>query len=216
MSPMRRFLSLVVCVSPLLPVGAGAQVPTAGPTQAQARANALSSQALALLDWTRQSGDHGSRPFVIIDKQHVRLWIFDANASHWGDTAVLLARGDHSVPGIGDKPMALIKPEERTTQAGRFRAEAGVNAKGEDIFWVDYDAAVSMHRVRAYVSAERRIQRLARATPEDNRISYGCINVPASFYDEVLRPAFTRAAGLVYGLPKTVPLSALFPLRKRP
>lgn len=55
-------------------------------------------------------------------------------------------------------------PHERTTPAGRFLAEAGRNADGDDIFWVDYDVAVSMHRVRAHVPAERRLQRLASPT----------------------------------------------------
>ncbi len=57
--------------------------------------------------------------------------------------------------------MASILPEERTTPAGRFVAELGHNIKGEDIVWVDYDAAVSLHRVRATNPTERRLQRLA-------------------------------------------------------
>ena len=38
-------------------------------------------------------------------------------------------------------------PEERTTPAGRFVAERGQNLRGEDVVWIDYDAAVLMHRV---------------------------------------------------------------------
>ena len=41
-------------------------------------------------------------------------------------------------------------------------SEPGRNLQGEDIVWVDYDAAVSMHRVRANNPAERRLERLAR------------------------------------------------------
>jgi hypothetical protein len=51
--------------------------------------------------------------------------------------------------------------------------------------------------------AERRLERLASATPLDNRISYGCINVPARFYEDVVRPAFSNSDGIVYVLPET-------------
>ncbi len=162
--------------------------------------------------WVLAAGDHEGRPFVVIDKRQARLWLFDALGHPVGNTPVLLgaARGDASVPGIGDRPLQSIRPQERTTPAGRFIAEPGHNANGEDIFWVDYDAAVSMHRVRATNPAERRLQRLATPTPADNRISYGCINVPVAFYDHHLRPLFTAARGVVYLLPETLPASSLF------
>ena len=81
-----------------------------------------------------------------------------------------LARGDDSVPGIGERKMSEIRPEERTTPAGRFNSEPGINLQGEDIVWIDYDAAVSMHRVRTNNKKERRLERLASAHPEDHRI----------------------------------------------
>ena len=121
-----------------------------------------------------------------------------------------LARGDDSVPGIGERPIAQIRPEERTTPAGRFEAEMGTNANGEDILWVDYDAAISMHRVRTSNPAEARLRRLATPSIADNRISYGCINLPAAFYDEVVKPLFAARNGIVYVLPETRPARAVF------
>src|SRR5690606_38081726 len=122
-----------------------------------------------------------------------------------GSSPVLLglARGDDSVPGIGERPMAKIRPHERTTPSGRFLAERGVNSHGEDIMWVDYDAAVSMHRVRATNPKERRLERLRTPTIDDNRISYGCINVPEHFYDRFVVPAFSDGHAVVYVLPET-------------
>jgi hypothetical protein len=67
-----------------------------------------------------------------------------------------------------------------------------------------------MHPVLTTEPAERRPQRLATATPLDNRISYGCINVPAKFFDSVVRPAFTGTNGIVYVLPETRPARAVF------
>jgi hypothetical protein len=79
-----------------------------------------------------------------------------------------------------------------------------------DILWIDYDAAISMHRVITTSPKERRLQRLATPTPLDNRISYGCINVPAKFYDSVVHPAFV-GTGIVYVLPETRSLGKEFP-----
>jgi hypothetical protein len=156
-------------------------------------------------NWTVDSGDHGTRSFVIIDKKDARVWVFGPDGRLLADSPALVgaAVGDDAVPGIGDKPLAEVRPEEKTTPAGRYLAEHGVNAGGEDIVWVSYDLAVSMHRVRPLVKAERRLQRLASATPEDNRISFGCVNLPPEFYEQVLRPAVLRDGAVVYVLPET-------------
>ena len=48
-------------------------------------------------------------------------------------------------------------------------------------------------------------------TPDDNRITFGCINVPRAFYAKTLSPAFRRKGGYVYVMPDTKPLEAVFP-----
>lgn len=174
-----------------------------------------SAEVLAFLDWRARTGDNEGRNFVVIDKRAARLWLFDGQGRPLIQAPVLIgqARGDASVPGIGERPVPLVLPHERTTPAGRFVAEAGRNAQGEDVFWVDYDAAVSMHRVRTTHPEERRLQRLASPTAADNRISYGCINVPAEVFDRWLQPRLKgprRTRGIVYVLPETQPMAALF------
>lgn len=144
-------------------------------------------------------------PFAIVDKKDAKVFVFDAGGRLRGAAPALLglALGDDAVPGIGDRALSSIRPEERTTPAGRFVAVLGGNMRGEDVLWVDYDGAVSMHRVITTRPADRRLQRLATPSPLDNRISYGCINVPAKFYENVVRPAFAGAGGIVYVLPET-------------
>lgn len=166
-----------------------------------------------LVQWVAASADNGMQPFVVIDKVHTHVYVFSADGRLVADTPVLLgyATGDDSVAGIGQRPIADVRPEERTTPAGRFVAEPGRNSLGEDVIWVDYDAAVSMHRVRATNPAERRLERLATPTVDDNRISYGCINVPVDFFDQTLSPLIRRARPVVYVLPEVKPLDAVFP-----
>ncbi len=185
---------------------------------AQAADAGLSRAAPAtrqLIQWVRATLDNQQLPFIVVDKARARAFAFDASGALRASAPVLMgaARGDHSVPGIGERPIASIQPDERTTPAGRVEAELGHNAQGEEVLWVDYEAAVSLHRVRATQPAERRLQRLASATPEDNRISYGCINVPRVFYEQVVQPLVGRFGGraIVYVLPEVLPVTTVFP-----
>lgn len=171
-----------------------------------------SAEARLVANWALHSGDHGRRAVVVVDKKNAKVYVFHPDGALQGAAPALLgsAVGDHTVPGVGDKPIAQVLPEERTTPAGRFIAEMGVNAGGEEVVWVDYDAAVSMHRVRPLVKAERRLERLASPTAADNRISFGCINLPVAFYENVLSPAVRRSGAVVYVLPETQSAAALF------
>ena len=164
-----------------------------------------SRHAQHVADWVVDSGDNRGMPFVIVDKMDAKVFVFDADGRLRGAAPALLgvARGDDAVPGIGDRKLSDIRPEERTTPAGRFVASLGYNFYGKDILWVDYDGAVSLHRVITTNPTERRLQRLATPTPLDNRISYGCINVPEKFYNDVVSPVFTGTYGIVYVLPET-------------
>ena len=67
-----------------------------------------------------------------------------------------------------------------------------------------------MHRVRASEPKERRLQRLASPQTDDNRISYGCINVPVDFYEAMLKSVFEISKGAVYVLPEIRPLDEVF------
>lgn len=172
-----------------------------------------------LVQWIARTGDNAGMPFVLVDKPAARLLVFNANASLQESTPVLLgfAPGDDSVPGIGNRPVEHVRPHERTTPAGRFVGHLGHNLTGEDVVWVDYDAAVSMHRVRPTLQPrERRAERLASATIDDNRISYGCINVPAAFYDARIKPVFSSMSAVVYVLPEQKSLSEVFGLPSTP
>ena len=170
------------------------------------------AEARHLADWVVDSGDSKSMPFVIVDKKEAMVFVFDAHGHLRGAAPALLgsARGDDAVAGIGKRALSSILPAERTTPAGRFVAALGRNLHGKEIIWVDYDSAISMHPVVTTNAGERRLQRLATPTPLDNRISYGCINVPAQFFSAVLHPAFTGTNGVVYVLPETRSVSQVF------
>ena len=182
------------------------------PVSAATPTRALTTDARELFDWVARSRDNEGLPFMLIDKRRAHLWVFDRAGKLQGDAPVLLgvARGDDTAPGIGDKKLSEIKSEERTTPAGRFVAEVGLNARGEDVVWVDYDAAVSMHRVLTTNAKEQRARRLETPTPNDNRVSYGCINVPKWFFENVVSATVNGGSSVVYVLPESRPLRSVF------
>ena len=159
------------------------------------------------------SGDNNDLPFMVIDKIAASVWIFDSKGTFLAATPALLGItvGDDSEPGVGDRELSEIPPEQRTTPAGRFVASFG-RAEGErDVLWVEYHTGISLHAVVTRNRKERRLDRLKSPTPDDNRISYGCINVPADFYYHVVKTTFSAPQGIVYILPETRSLAEVFP-----
>ena len=82
-----------------------------------------------------KAGDKPGLPFVIVDKKEAKVFVFDADGRLRGAAPALLgsARGDDSIPGIGDRELAKIRPQDRTTPAGRFVAALSKDIHGVDI-----------------------------------------------------------------------------------
>lgn len=180
--------------------------------QADFKDEQVSQPARHAVNWVVDSGDNLGMPFMIIDKAQAKVLMFDAAGQLSGaDSALLgLAVGDDSASGIGARALSSIPPEERTTSAGRYVASLGRNLAGKEILWIDYENAISLHRVVTSNARERRAERLASPLLEDKRISYGCINVAPGFFESVVMPAFTGTNGVVYILPETRGNHAVF------
>lgn len=169
-------------------------------------AYAASADASYVAQWTMETADHQGLPFAIVDKRQARVYIFDSNGRLSGTTTALLGQyvGDDSAPGVGEHTQSGEVPmEERTTPAGRFVSEPGINLDGEHVVWVDYKAAFAIHRLRPGASFRQREVSLASETPADNRASLGCVVVPAAFYQGVVQPVLGRSRAVVYVLPET-------------
>jgi hypothetical protein len=57
---------------------------------------------------------------------------------------------------------------------------------------------------------ERRSESLSSADTNHNRISFGCINVPQEFFNDVVSASFKSTNGIVYVLPETRTNHAVF------
>lgn len=177
-----------------------------------ARPAALTRDAAYLRQWVMDRQDHRHQPYAIVDKKAAMLYVFDADGRLLGATEALLgaAPGDHSAPGVADGDLNQIPWADRTTPAGRFASQPGRNLTGEFIVWFDYQAALAIHRVRPGSQEARRIAGLATPTPADNRASLGCVVVAPEFYDAVVHPTLGKRRGVVYVMPETQPVQALF------
>ncbi len=170
-----------------------------------------SADARLSANWVAGSADNQHLPFVIVDKKNARAFVFGADRKLRGATPVLLglAVGDGGLTDMSGRQVSSLRPDERTTPAGRFASEPGHNLQGEAIIWVDYAAKIAIHRLRPDLQQERRAQRLASTSVDDNRISMGCIVVPVAFYENVIQPVLGKSRSVVYVLPETRPLQSM-------
>jgi hypothetical protein len=172
--------------------------------RANLKQETASPETRQMADWIVDSADNKNMPFVILDKKDAKVYVFHAHGGLRGAAPVLLGItvGDDSFPGVGSKPLSAVKPEEKTTPAGRFLAASDKNIKGVNIVWIDYESSVSLHAVVKGKPEERRAERLASPLPSERRISFGCVNVPVNFFSTALLPSFKKSDGIVYVLPE--------------
>jgi hypothetical protein len=172
----------------------------------------VSDTVVELAGWVVASRDNHGYPFAIIDKAAAQILVFGRDGRLRGAAPGLFgsAVGDHTAPGIAGLALREIPGRDRTTPAGRFVGGFGPSIDAGRVLWVDYESAVSIHPLLTGVAAERRAERLASPSPDDNRITHGCINVSAEFFESVVSPTF-EAGGVFYVLPDAAPLAETFP-----
>lgn len=186
----------------------------AGPAATAAiSSRATTDEASALVGWIARSRDNAGLPFAVVDKKTAHIHVFDRKGRLAGSSPVLLGQaiGDDSAPDVGAHAQTGNVPfEERTTPAGRFESEPGLNSQGEPVVWVDYDAAFAIHRLRPGASRVPREIRLASLAPADHRVSYGCVVVPEAFYKSVVQRVLGHSRSVVYVLPERRAVQELF------
>ncbi len=173
---------------------------------------AFSEPAALVSRWIAASNDNGTLPYIIVDKPSARAYLFDATGKPLADAPVLIGKalGDEATPGIGAKSLSEIGPAEKTTPAGRFLAKFGLAAGNQKVLWVDYTTSVALHTIPVGNKENRRARMLSK-TIDDNRITFGCINVPKAFYNNGVVPLFEKKGGYVYVLPDSKALEDVFP-----
>jgi hypothetical protein len=215
---MSHFLRALAGLALVVSAAAGAHPPdSAKPHAVRHRAEPVivpSEAVTRVAAWVVASNDNHSLPWAVVDKANAALFLFDAKGKPLAAVPVLIgiAVGDEASPGVGSKRLADLGPAEKTTPAGRFLAKFGIPVAGQRVLWVDYATSVALHPIPKDASPkEQRRKRMLSPTSQDNRITFGCINVPKAFYTSLLSPLFRKKGGYVYVLPDTEPLEEVFP-----
>ncbi|WP_343203854.1 hypothetical protein [Luteimonas sp. MC1825] len=172
----------------------------------------VSATVIEFAGWVVAAKDSQGYPFAVIDKAAAQVLVFGGDGRLRGAAPGLFgsAVGDHTAPGIAGLALREIPGRDRTTPAGRFVGGYGPSIDAGRVLWVDYDSAVSIHPTATGVPAERRPERLASPSPDDNRVTHGCINVSPGFYEQIIRPTF-EGGGVFYILPDAAPMAETFP-----
>jgi hypothetical protein len=179
-------------------------IQTAEPLQASLdRLLFASPEVQSVVQWVGTSHDNGGRPFLVVDKVNAQVYAFNQFAQLKATAPILLGRGRGDVMLVPDETrLSAIPPEKRITPAGRYPSWLVTDAHGKQVLAIDYKAAISLHIVVKGTPAEQRAARLASVTSDDNRISFGCINVPPGFFIDFVSPDYP-VKGIVYILPET-------------
>ena len=174
-------------------------------------AERVSGDARYAAAWVLAGADNQNLPFAVVDKRDARIYVFEAGGRLAGASAVLLGvtPGDFSV-GIDRAPASLTpggahharRPVRRPGRAATTRARTS-------------SGSTTPPRSRSTGCAlpplqERRPARLASPSPEDNRISAGCVIVPVAFYEAVVAPTLGSGRSVVYVLPESHPVRGMF------
>jgi hypothetical protein len=207
-TPLRQLLLL----STALAAGHSALAATPDPAlETEPALQSASSEVQGVAHWVADSRDNGGLPYVVIDKVNAQVFVFSAAGKLLGTAPALLgmARGDRLL-APNSATLAQIRPSQRITPAGRYVSRLSIDSEGKELLVLDYAAAISLHPVIKGTPEERRAERLGSPTAQDNRISYGCINVPKDFYSRLVSATFKHTQGVVYVLPEAGSASTVF------
>ena len=148
----------------------------------------LSQQVKDTASHVGQTKDNGGKPFIVADKMSGNITLFDANGKAL-TTAPALYGSE-----VGD----TLQGTNRQTPAGRFTLTYSKEDKSLGDMQVldgvsmqdgNTNYVWAIHRV-INPKGENRLNRLTSKTASDNRISNGCINVPAEFFNKYLDKQF--------------------------
>ena len=215
----------VVVVVPVAPPPPPPPIPlefsgiqTAAPLPAPMdRLQSASADVLATVQWVGASKDNAGLPFVVVDKVNAQVYAFTPAAQLQATAPILLGMGVGDVIRVSpDLPMSAVPPQERITPAGRYVSKLVLDPHGKVVLLIDGKNLITMHIVVKGTPAQRRAERLASVATDDNRISFGCINVPPAFFTTVVDPDFRPGQGIVYILPEKTTAGQLFGFQPTP
>lgn len=196
-----------IVLLPALFLALGLHAPDAGAKDKETRKkleSTASEEVQKTYRWIEKEKDNRKLPFAIIDKKNAHIYVFDEKGKIIDTGPVLLgiAKADKIDPKTLKKPLSRIGKDERVTPSGRYQSVVGPDHRGKQVLWVDPQFAIALHPV-VNVPGQNRFTRIESSSVDDNRITWGCINVPVPLFKKVITPLFKPKSGFVYILPES-------------
>jgi hypothetical protein len=171
------------------------------------------TEARVVADWMVRTNKQDGAPFIIADKKDGLLYAFDEKGTLLAKAPALFGetKSDTLTEAQANKPIERVTKADKITPAGTFASRLGESdSYGKVLVVKDYkNTRIVIHRVYLGTPSEQRMQRLQSESPEDNRISYGCINALPEFIDSVIVPHFSGKSQVVI-LPESMDAKSYF------
>ena len=152
------------------------------------------AQYYKLLDSAKKTGKH----FILLDKPSSAFYVVDNNGKILLHSSALhgFSRGDVLPQGVIS--LDDMTDAQKVTPAGIFQLKytpkESMDIGSQSLYSLGRldlvgaktgNAVIAVHQVYKGTPTEKRIERLETPSPEDNNISYGCINVPDTVMAEL-------------------------------
>ena len=137
----------------------------------------LSVQAISLSSLIEKD-----KSLIVADKKGGQIYVYNSITNQLNVAPALYGKT------IADE-FSSASDRSTITPSGTFTSTKAFSTHlNEDVtaFLQRGKSLVAIHPVWTGTPAQRRLQRLASPEPEDNRITNGCINVPKSFYFDII------------------------------
>lgn len=150
-----------------------------------------SQKASDTIHWVVANKDHGGKSFVVADKENGKILVVSPEGKVLDSQNALFGKNKGDSNAFGNTPSGrfqLQKVDTKNLSAADRRVfgdslldladkETGKKVRSSD------GRIIAMHRV---INLPERKAALDSATPNDNFLSHGCINIPTAFYNKAV------------------------------
>ncbi len=149
-----------------------------------------------------ENGEEYNKPYIIIDKQTAKEYVFNNDNTLVACFPVLLGATEGDGPNRAH-PSTDTPGSQATTPMGEFDFTYGGSSDAESTYEGRYFAILGASLVAGVTLAmhqtypgelKARTKALDSQTIEDNRVSWGCINADQKVFDQYLLPTFNKSS----------------------
>lgn len=149
----------------------------------------VSQEASDTINWVKATHDNNGKVFVVADKNEGKIHVVDSNGKVLDTQNAIFGRNKSNDNVANSTPSGRFKLQKALTTKAADKKIFGSDvltltdtATGKDITKAD-GGVIAMHRLW---NKPERVKAINSATPSDNYMSAGCINVPTAFYNSAV------------------------------